>query len=73
MILCEGHYVPQLSQRIVRHNVGEKKDGTINLKGFMVGSLLFFLFVYESCIGRYEEDTKCGMNAGWKWFNGRFS
>lgn len=44
MILCEGHYVPQLSQRIVRYNVGEKKDGTINLKGFMVGSLLFFLF-----------------------------
>lgn len=34
-----GHYVPQLSQTIVRHNLAEK-DSTINLKGFMVGNAL---------------------------------
>lgn len=33
--LCSGHYVPQLSQAIVRHNIAAK-DSTINLKGFMV-------------------------------------
>ncbi|KAL3533010.1 hypothetical protein ACH5RR_006531 [Cinchona calisaya] len=35
-----GHYVPQLSQAIVRHNFATK-DKTINFKGFMVGNALF--------------------------------
>ncbi|KAL9683578.1 hypothetical protein QQ045_015400 [Rhodiola kirilowii] len=34
-----GHYVPQLSQAIVRHNLASK-DNTINLKGYMVGNAL---------------------------------
>ncbi|CAN1328690.1 Serine carboxypeptidase-like 29 [Linum perenne] len=34
-----GHYVPQLSQAIVRHNSATKSQ-TINLKGFMVGNAL---------------------------------
>lgn len=34
-----GHYVPQLSQAIVRHNTNAK-DNVINLKGFMVGNAL---------------------------------
>ncbi|XP_024031005.1 serine carboxypeptidase II-2-like isoform X2 [Morus notabilis] len=34
-----GHYVPQLSQAIVRHN-SATKDTTINLKGYMVGNAL---------------------------------
>ncbi|XP_051149001.1 serine carboxypeptidase II-2 [Andrographis paniculata] len=33
-----GHYVPQLSQAIVRHN--RKNEELINLKGFMVGNAL---------------------------------
>lgn len=35
-----GHYVPQLSQAIVRHNLESNKK-TINLKGYMVCSLPF--------------------------------
>ncbi|CDP02851.1 unnamed protein product [Coffea canephora] len=35
-----GHYVPQLSQAVVRHN-SATKDKTINFKGFMVGNALF--------------------------------
>ncbi|XP_031120819.1 serine carboxypeptidase II-2 isoform X2 [Ipomoea triloba] len=34
-----GHYVPQLSQAIVKHNANAK-DIVINLKGFMVGNAL---------------------------------
>ncbi|KNA17955.1 hypothetical protein SOVF_075210 [Spinacia oleracea] len=34
-----GHYVPQLSQAIVRHNLESNKK-TINLKGYMVGNAL---------------------------------
>lgn len=34
-----GHYVPQLSQAIVKHNL-EKKAKSINLKGYMVGNAL---------------------------------
>ncbi|KAL3623939.1 Serine carboxypeptidase-like 29 [Castilleja foliolosa] len=34
-----GHYVPQLSQAIVRHNHKTEKEN-INLKGFMVGNAL---------------------------------
>lgn len=34
-----GHYVPQLSQAIVRYNVATNKN-TINLKGYMVGNAL---------------------------------
>ncbi|XP_050213164.1 serine carboxypeptidase II-2 [Mercurialis annua] len=34
-----GHYVPQLSQAIVRHNK-ETKGRTINLRGYMVGNAL---------------------------------
>uniref|UniRef100_A0A7N0V643 Carboxypeptidase n=1 Tax=Kalanchoe fedtschenkoi TaxID=63787 RepID=A0A7N0V643_KALFE len=34
-----GHYVPQLSQAIVRHN-SASKDNSINLKGYMVGNAL---------------------------------
>ncbi|KAK9681534.1 hypothetical protein RND81_10G009000 [Saponaria officinalis] len=34
-----GHYVPQLSQAIVRHNL-KNNDKTIALKGFMVGNAL---------------------------------
>uniref|UniRef100_A0A7C9EXE1 Carboxypeptidase n=1 Tax=Opuntia streptacantha TaxID=393608 RepID=A0A7C9EXE1_OPUST len=34
-----GHYVPQLSQAIVRHNSATNKK-TINLKGYMVGNAL---------------------------------
>lgn len=34
-----GHYVPQLSQAIVRHNLGTKEE-TINFKGYMVGNAL---------------------------------
>nr|GMD22487.1 serine carboxypeptidase II-2 [Ipomoea batatas]GMD87848.1 serine carboxypeptidase II-2 [Ipomoea batatas] len=34
-----GHYVPQLSQVIVKHNANVK-DVVINLKGFMVGNAL---------------------------------
>ncbi|XP_038697062.1 serine carboxypeptidase II-2 isoform X2 [Tripterygium wilfordii] len=35
-----GHYVPQLSQAIVRYNLAAKEK-TINLKGYMVGNALF--------------------------------
>ncbi|XP_052199195.1 serine carboxypeptidase II-2 [Diospyros lotus] len=34
-----GHYVPQLSQAIVRYNL-EKQERIINLKGYMVGNAL---------------------------------
>ncbi|OIW18638.1 hypothetical protein TanjilG_13390 [Lupinus angustifolius] len=34
-----GHYVPQLSQAIVKHNLKNKKNA-INLKGYMVGNAL---------------------------------
>ncbi|GAU33286.1 hypothetical protein TSUD_279600 [Trifolium subterraneum] len=34
-----GHYVPQLSQVIVKHNSATKQD-SINLKGYMVGNAL---------------------------------
>ncbi|KAL9259020.1 Serine carboxypeptidase-like 29-like protein [Drosera capensis] len=34
-----GHYVPQLSQAVVRHN-SATGDETINLKGYMVGNAL---------------------------------
>ncbi|XP_062100464.1 serine carboxypeptidase-like 42 [Humulus lupulus] len=34
-----GHYVPQLSQAIVKHN-SATKEKTINLKGYMVGNAL---------------------------------
>ncbi|KAL9242219.1 hypothetical protein vseg_016240 [Gypsophila vaccaria] len=34
-----GHYVPQLSQAVVRHNL-KNNDKTIALKGFMVGNAL---------------------------------
>ncbi|KAH7546122.1 hypothetical protein FEM48_Zijuj01G0167100 [Ziziphus jujuba var. spinosa] len=34
-----GHYIPQLSQAIVRYNLGAKEKG-INLKGYMVGNAL---------------------------------
>lgn len=34
-ICFSGHYVPQLSQAIVRHN-SETKEKSINLKGYMV-------------------------------------
>ncbi|XP_073149332.1 serine carboxypeptidase II-2 [Henckelia pumila] len=46
-----GHYVPQLSQAIVRHNhkTGEK---VINLKGFMVGNALTDDF--HDHLGRFE-------------------
>ncbi|CAL0307058.1 unnamed protein product [Lupinus luteus] len=34
-----GHYVPQLSQAIMKHNLKNKKNA-INLKGYMVGNAL---------------------------------
>ncbi|KAM7508362.1 hypothetical protein LguiA_018815 [Lonicera macranthoides] len=34
-----GHYVPQLSQAIVTHNLG-KTENSINFKGYMVGNAL---------------------------------
>ncbi|KAK4481655.1 hypothetical protein RD792_012562 [Penstemon davidsonii] len=58
-----GHYVPQLSQAIVRHNQknGEK---VINLKGFMVGNALIDdfhdhlgLFQYMWAVGMISDQT----------------
>ncbi|KZV39849.1 serine carboxypeptidase [Dorcoceras hygrometricum] len=53
-----GHYVPQLSQAIVRHNqkTGEK---IINLKGFMVGNALTDDF--HDHLGRFEFLWSVGM------------
>ncbi|XP_024967865.1 serine carboxypeptidase II-2-like [Cynara cardunculus var. scolymus] len=46
-----GHYVPQLSQAIVRHNKANV-ESPINLKGYMVGNAL--IDDYSDHIGRYE-------------------
>ncbi|XP_059666099.1 serine carboxypeptidase-like 27 isoform X1 [Cornus florida] len=46
-----GHYVPQLSQLIVRRNKGIKNP-IINFKGFLVGNALFD--DYYNNIGTYE-------------------
>ncbi|KAF2544275.1 hypothetical protein F2Q68_00029152 [Brassica cretica] len=69
----EGHYIPQLSQAIVRHNQasGEKK---INLKGYMVGNGLMDdrqdqlgLFQYIWTLGFISDQTytllklQCGL------------
>ncbi|XP_059635963.1 serine carboxypeptidase II-2 [Cornus florida] len=53
-----GHYVPQLSQAIVRHNsaAGEK---TINLKGYMVGNAL--TDDYHDHLGLFEFMWSAGM------------
>jgi len=38
-VLLSGHYVPQLSQAIVRYNLA-KQERIINLKGYMVWAFL---------------------------------
>ncbi|KAL5787610.1 hypothetical protein ACOSP7_004559 [Xanthoceras sorbifolium] len=56
----QGHYVPQLSQVIVRHNRATAKE-TINLKGYMVGNddyhdhLGLFQFMWSA--GLVSDDT----------------
>ncbi|XP_065850140.1 serine carboxypeptidase II-2-like [Euphorbia lathyris] len=63
-----GHYVPQLSQAIVRHNKAEKK-AAINLKGYMVGNALtddyhdhlgLFLFMWSA--GMISDQTYKKLN-----------
>ncbi|CAG7898467.1 unnamed protein product [Brassica rapa] len=58
-----GHYVPQLSQAIVRHNKASG-DNTINLKGYMVGNGLMDdfhdrlgLFQYIWSLGFISDQT----------------
>ncbi|KAL2455853.1 Serine carboxypeptidase-like 29 [Abeliophyllum distichum] len=57
-----GHYVPQLSQAIVRHN--HKNGEVINLKGFMVGNALIDdfhdhlgLFQFMWSVGMISDET----------------
>lgn len=40
-----GHYIPQLSEAIVKHNQGSDKN-SINLKGYMV-SLSSYRSLYD--------------------------
>ncbi|KAH0894872.1 hypothetical protein HID58_057301 [Brassica napus] len=58
-----GHYIPQLSQAIVRHNKASG-DNTINLKGYMVGNGLMDdfhdrlgLFQYIWSLGFISDQT----------------
>lgn len=53
-----GHYVPQLSQAIVRYN-SAKKEKTINLKGYMVGNAL--TDDYHDHLGLFEFMWSAGM------------
>ncbi|XP_057430957.1 serine carboxypeptidase II-2-like [Lotus japonicus] len=53
-----GHYVPQLSQVIVKHNTAGKENA-INLKGYMVGNAL--LDDYHDQLGMYEFMWSSGM------------
>ncbi|XP_016514330.1 serine carboxypeptidase II-2 [Nicotiana tabacum] len=53
-----GHYVPQLSQAIVRYNKGVKKQ-VINLKGFMVGNAL--TDDYHDHLGLFQFMWSAGM------------
>ncbi|XP_065850635.1 serine carboxypeptidase II-2 isoform X1 [Euphorbia lathyris] len=53
-----GHYVPQLSQAIVRHNKAEKKPA-INLKGYMVGNAL--TDDYHDHLGLFQFMWSAGM------------
>ncbi|KAH0654705.1 hypothetical protein KY289_032383 [Solanum tuberosum] len=53
-----GHYVPQLSQAIVRHNHGLKTQ-VINLKGFMVGNAL--TDDYNDYLGLFQFMWSAGM------------
>ncbi|XP_022882827.1 serine carboxypeptidase II-2-like isoform X1 [Olea europaea var. sylvestris] len=54
-----GHYIPQLSQAIVRHNLKKKDKEVINLKGFMVGNALIDDF-YDQ-LGRFQYLWSVGM------------
>ncbi|KAL2455854.1 Serine carboxypeptidase-like 29 [Abeliophyllum distichum] len=53
-----GHYIPQLSQAIVRHNLNNEEE-VINLKGFMVGNALIDDF-YDQ-LGRFQFLWSVGM------------
>ncbi|KAI3771914.1 hypothetical protein L6452_03086 [Arctium lappa] len=53
-----GHYVPQLSQAIVRHNKAIA-ESPINLKGYMVGNAL--IDDHNDYIGRFEFMWASGM------------
>ncbi|KAK3012484.1 hypothetical protein RJ639_007935 [Escallonia herrerae] len=63
-----GHYVPQLSQAIVRHNWAQKEK-TLNLKGYMVGNALtddyhdhFGLFQFMWSAGMISDQTYKQLN-----------
>ncbi|KAL9665728.1 hypothetical protein QQ045_000048 [Rhodiola kirilowii] len=63
-----GHYVPQLSQAIVKHN-SATNDTSINLKGYMVGNALtddFYdhlgLFEFVWSIGLISDETYHKLN-----------
>lgn len=63
-----GHYVPQLSQAIVRYNF-VKQDSPINLKGFMVGNALtdnfhdyLGLFQFMWSMGMISDQTFKNLN-----------
>lgn len=63
-----GHYVPQLSQAIVRHN-SAVKEKSINLKGFLVGNALtddfhdhFGVFQFMWAAGMISDQTYKQLN-----------
>ena len=56
-IFVLGHYVPQLSQAIVKHN-SAKKEKAINLKGYMVlVSFISLVKIPGSCVSCDEIES----------------
>ncbi|EPS71160.1 hypothetical protein M569_03591, partial [Genlisea aurea] len=59
-----GHYVPQLSEAIVKHNLEKNQQQIINLKGFLVGNALtddfhdrYGLFQYMWSVGIISDQS----------------